>query len=220
LVERQLEEAGADRAPLAHRNPEAREQWDLRLEEAVQAALTNSKVVRNLGGVFFTVVARQSEANHVASQRANGLAQDPKAIRDEKVRFVMARTNDDLALADFEAGVRNLVYDVERAYWDLYYHYRNLAAAQAGRDSALQTWRKIYALYVAGSKGGEAEKEAQAREQYFLFRAQVENSFGLLYAAESRLRNMMGLAPTDDRLVRPADEPVTAKVHFSFGGLG
>lgn len=215
-VERQAEESGADRAPLALSNPEAREQWDLRLEEAVQAALTNSKVVRNLGGVLFTAVAPQSDANHVARQFANGSVQDPKAIRDEKVRFVMARTNDDLALADFEIGVRNLVSDIERAYWDLYYQYRNLAAVQAGRDSALQTWRKVYALYINGNKGGEAEKEVQAREQYFLFRAQVENSLGLLYTAERRLRYMMGLAPTDDRLVRPADEPVTAKVHFDW----
>lgn len=216
LVERQVEEAGADRAPLAHHNPEAREQWDLRLEEAVRAALTNSKVVQNLGGVLFAAVAPQSDANHVAGRHAKVQDEAAKATRGDKVRFVLARTNDDVALADFESGVRNLVCDVERAYWDLYYNDRNLAAAQAGRDSALQTWRKVYALHVAGGKGGEAEKEAQAREQYFLFRAQVENSLGLLYTAESRLRYMIGLAPTDGRLIRTADEPTTAEVRFDL----
>ena len=90
---------------------------------------------------------------------------------------------------------------------------------QAGRDSALQTWRKVYALYKNGSKGGEAEKEAQAREQYFLFRAQVENSLGLLYTAEIRMRYMMGLAPTDGRLIRPADEPTTAEVQFDWNEI-
>jgi outer membrane protein TolC len=219
-VERQVQERADDhQAPLALSNPEAREQWDLSLEEAVRAVLTNSKVVRNLGGVLFTAVTPQSEPNRVVSPLASGSAQDPKAIRGENVRFVLARTNDDVALGDFEASVRNLVCDVERAYWDLYYQYRNLAAVQAGRDSALQTWRTIYALYVAGSKGGEAEKEAQAREQYFLFRAQVENSRGLLYTAESRLRNLMGLAPTDGRLIRPADEPITAEVHFDLDDI-
>ena len=101
----------------------------------------------------------------------------------------------------------------------MYYNYRNLNAVQAGRDSALQTWRKVYALYESGTKGGEAEKEAQAREQYFLFRAQVENSLGLLYTAESRLRYMMGLAPTDGRLIRPKDEPTTAEVKFDWNEI-
>jgi outer membrane protein TolC len=128
----------------------------------------------------------------------------------------LARTNDELTLADFEAGVRNFTGDLERAYWDLYYNYRNLNAVQAGRDSALQAWRKVHAFYQTGTKGREAEKEAQAHEQYFLFRAQVENALGLLYTAETRLRYMMGLAPTDGRLIRPSDEPTTAEVRFDW----
>jgi hypothetical protein len=162
-VEGQVEDTDSNRAPLALSDPEFGERWDLTLEEAVRAALTNSKVVQNLGGVLFTAVSSQSEANHVPSKRAKGPVQHPKALRGEKVRFVLARTNDDVALADLESGVRNLVCDVERAYWDLYYNYRNLAASQAGRDSALQTWRKVHALHVTGSKEGEAEKETQAR---------------------------------------------------------
>ena len=47
---------------------------------------------------------------------------------------VLARLNTDIALADFEASVRNLVSDVEVAYWELYFAYRNLDAALAGRD--------------------------------------------------------------------------------------
>ncbi len=58
-------------------------------------------------------------------------------------------------------------YDVETAYWELYFSYRNLDAVVAGRNAALETWRKIHALYVVSAKGGEADKEFQAREQYF-----------------------------------------------------
>ena len=72
--------------------------------------------------------------------------------------------------------MRNLVLDVETAYWELYFAYRNLDAVVAGRNAALETWRKIHALYVVSAKGGEADKEAQAREQYFLFRSSVETS--------------------------------------------
>ncbi len=65
---------------------------------------------------------------------------------------MLARINTDIALADFEASVRNLVADVETAYWELYFNYRSLDAVIAGRESALQTWRKVYALYQIGSQ--------------------------------------------------------------------
>jgi outer membrane protein TolC len=129
---------------------------------------------------------------------------------------VLARINTDIALADFEASVRNLVSDVEIAYWELYFNYRSLDAVIAGRESALQTWRRVYSLYKLGAKGGEAEKEAQARENYFLFRSSVEQALSSLYDTESKLRYLMGIAATDGRLVRPIDEPTTAKISFDW----
>ncbi len=129
---------------------------------------------------------------------------------------VIARLRTDQSLADFEAAVRNHVADVERAYWSLYYAYRRLDAAIAGRDAALQTWRSVYAKYEAGAKGGSAQEEAQARQQYFTFRAAVEQSFSALYEQESVLRYMMGLTSSDGRVIRPADEPTTAEVQFDW----
>jgi outer membrane protein TolC len=129
---------------------------------------------------------------------------------------MLARINMDISLADFEAGVRNLVSDVENTYWDLYFDYRNLESTKAARASALQTWKKVHALYVTGSRGGEAEKEAQAREQYFFFRAQVHTAFTNLLRDENRLRYIMGLTVADGRLIRPSDEPTTAEVKFDW----
>ncbi|MEX0586839.1 MAG: TolC family protein, partial [Pirellulales bacterium] len=128
----------------------------------------------------------------------------------------IARINTDIRLADFEAGVRNLVFDIESAYWNLYFAYRNLDATRAGRNSALQTWKKIDALRNAGSKGGEQENWAQAKEQYYLFRGQMESALTEVYRAESRVRYIMGLAATDERLIKPADEPTTARVSFEW----
>ncbi|MES1213004.1 MAG: TolC family protein, partial [Singulisphaera sp.] len=128
----------------------------------------------------------------------------------------IARTNVDIAIADFEGRIRDVVNDTELAYWELYFSYRNLDALVVGRDSALSTWRKVKALYDAGARGGEAEKEAQAREQYFLFRGQVEAAVSNVYETENRLRYQMGIAPTDGRLIRPADDPTTAKVEFDW----
>jgi len=176
-------------------------------------------LLQGAGAEFNRIAGPNSSNGLIAGQATNTSFLNPNTIPGTYNGVMIARINVDITLADFEAGVRNMTGDLERAYWDLYYNYRNLAAVQAGRDSALQTWRKVYALYVNGSRGGEAEKEAQAREQYFLFRAQVENSLGLLYTAESRLRYMMGLAPTDGRLIRPADEPTTAEVQFDWNEI-
>ncbi|MGD0515927.1 MAG: TolC family protein [Thermoguttaceae bacterium] len=129
---------------------------------------------------------------------------------------MLARINTDIALADFEASVRNLVADVETTYWELYFNYRSLNAVVAGRESALTTWRRVYTLSKLGAKGGEAEIEAQARENYFLFRTSVEQSLSALYDTEAKLRYLMGLAATDGRLIRPIDEPTTAKVSFDW----
>jgi outer membrane protein TolC len=129
---------------------------------------------------------------------------------------MLARINTDLSLAEFEASVRDMVSDLENSYWELYFAYRNLEAAKAGRASALQTWQKVYALFRQGGRGGELDKEAQAREQYFFFRSQVQQSLNDLYRAENRLRYMMGISVSDGRLIRPADEPTTARVAFDW----
>jgi len=129
---------------------------------------------------------------------------------------LLARISADISLADFEAGVRNLVSDTEQSYWELYFAYRNLEARKVGRDSSLEAWRKVHALYVEQSRGGEADKEAQAREQYFFFRGEVENALTDVYRCENRLRYMMGISASDGRLIRPADEPTTARISFDW----
>jgi hypothetical protein len=151
---------------------------------------------------------------------------------------LIARLNADVALTEFETAVRDLVSNVENAYWDLYAGYRSLDARVAARDGALDTWRKIYALYQVDRVGGEAEKEAQAREQFYRFQQDVQNALsgeplemtrnwnglpggtfrttGGVLMAERRLRLMMGLPPSDGRLLRPADEPVIAQIAFDW----
>jgi len=143
---------------------------------------------------------------------------------------LVARINSDISLADFEVGVRNLISDLESTYWELYFAYRDLDAKVSARDLALETWRSIYALFVTERRGGEAEKEAQAREQFFRLEEEVQNALagraqdrvrtivfrgaGGVHGNERRLRMMMGIPVNDGRLIRPADEPVMAKVVF------
>jgi outer membrane protein TolC len=140
-------------------------------------------------------------------------------VRNPIDGVMIARIRTDQSLADFEGAVTNLTRDVEDAYWELYFTYRDLEARKLGRDSALETWKKTAALYRAGSQGGSADREAQSRSQYFLFRGQVEQALTDLYRAENRLRYIMGLSMSDGRLIRPSDQPTTARVAFDWSGI-
>ena len=134
-----------------------------------------------------------------------------------RVPIVLARINQDITLAQFESSVRNLVLDIENTYWDLHNAYRRLETAKTGRDSAQVTWKIVYEKWNEGVEPVQAE--AQAREQYFNFRAGVERSLQELYNAETKLRWLMGLAATDGRLIRPIDEPTLARVDFDWTAI-
>jgi len=129
---------------------------------------------------------------------------------------LLARINVDISLADFEGGVRNLVSDVENAYWELSFAWRNLETSNTALASARQTWKKVYLLYQVGTKGGEAAQEAQAREQYFQFLSQTQTLLNELLRAENRLRYVLGLSTSDRRFIRPTDKPTVAKIEFDW----
>ncbi|GAA4445528.1 TolC family protein [Novipirellula rosea] len=130
---------------------------------------------------------------------------------------LIARVNEDVALADFEAAVISLVADVEQAYWDLSVGYRVLEANVKGRDAALQTFQYQQVRLEAGA--GRSDEEAQAQSQYYQFRAQVEAALGGpdgLYTREQRLRYLIGLPASDGRLLKPTTTPTDVRVVFDW----
>ncbi len=151
---------------------------------------------------------------------------------------LIARLRTDISLTEFEIGIRDLLCNVENAYWDLYFAYRDLDTKIQSRDAALETWRQVQTLSETGLKGGEAEKEAQAREQYYRFEEEVQNALmGRLiegtrtnngskpgtfranpgvYVSERKLRLLLGLPPHDRQLLRPSDEPPVSPVEFEW----
>lgn len=140
----------------------------------------------------------------------------PNATAGGANGVLLARINTDISLADFEAGVTDLVSDVEQAYWDLYFAYRDLDAKVKGRDSALVTWRNVVYRIEFILPGGRPENEAQLRSQYFDFVAAVDLATATLYSAEESLRYILGLPPNGPQLIRPATEPSTAQVLFDW----
>lgn len=152
---------------------------------------------------------------------------------------LIARTRTDISLADFEISLRNLVSDVENAYWDLYFAYRDLDVKINARNHVLEVWKNAYANVEANKKS--ADTEAQAREQYFRFQTDVVNALngrlvqrtqnnngtlggtfnnpGGVRVAERRLRFIMGLTQTNGRLIRPSTEAPVAQINFAWSDI-
>jgi Outer membrane efflux protein len=149
---------------------------------------------------------------------------------------LIAKVNLDINQADFTVSLRDYVSNVENAYWDLYLSYRELDARKKAMERALAIWNE-YKGKAEGELISVAE-EALARNQYYQFKAEVDETLsgkvlagtqvrngsmggtlqvgtGVL-AAERRLRLLIGLPASDGSLVRPSDEPTMADIHFDW----
>lgn len=154
---------------------------------------------------------------------------------------MIARLNTDVSLIDFRMAVRDLLSNVTNAYWDLYFAYRDLHAKIEARNRSLETWRAVYGMMESGQPGGEAEREAQFREQFYRFDEEVKNALtgrlvdrtsvfngssggtfrgeGGVHVAERRLRMILGLEINDGRLIRPSSEPSLAPISYEWSSL-
>jgi outer membrane protein TolC len=131
-----------------------------------------------------------------------------------RIPVTLARINTDISIADFEDAIRALLLDVESVYWDLHCAYHALETARVARDSALVTWQNVSAKAARGVEG--AQREAQVLEQYHFFSAQLETAQSALFDVENRLRWLIGLTPTDRRVLRPINDPTKAEVTFDW----
>jgi hypothetical protein len=154
---------------------------------------------------------------------------------------LIARTKTETSLAEFELGLRDLVSNVENAYWDLYFAYRDLDAKVASRNATLDIWRRVRSVDVPSLRGPLPQRESQAREQYHRLEEEVQNALsgkpgdgtathngssggtfrgqgGVLYC-ERRLRLILGLGITDSQLIRPKDEPVMVPISFDWSEI-
>ncbi len=149
----------------------------------------------------------------------------------------LGRINTDISLTEFELGSQSGQRCGKRLS-RFVLRLPRFGCQIAARDAALETWRKVNALYELERKGGEAFREAQAREQYFRFQEEVQNSMqgkllegtrgnngssggtfragGGVLVAERRLRLLLGIPISDTELLRPAEEPEMAEVVFDW----
>jgi hypothetical protein len=165
----------------------------------------------------------------------------PNGIPGDLRGVLIARVSTSISAADFQIALRNYLSNVENAYWELVFAYRDLEAKKSARDRGLATWRRLKGLQEQGTAGAEIDKVAQAEEQYFRFQQEVETALGGqlvngtrayngttggtfqgtggVYVAERRLRLLIGAPISDGRLMRPSTEPSTAEVVFDWNEL-
>ncbi|MEO1527604.1 MAG: TolC family protein [Planctomycetota bacterium] len=154
---------------------------------------------------------------------------------------VIARLNADITIAQLEIALRDFLSDVENAYWDLFFAYKDLEVKRDARDRTLNTYQLLSARQREGLAGAEEDKVAQAREQYFRFEQDVQNALagrlvigtrsfngsgggtfqgnGGVYTNERRLRMIMGLPINDGRLIRTTSEPTIAPTTYDWNNL-
>jgi outer membrane protein TolC len=140
-----------------------------------------------------------------------------------RIPVVLARINEDISLHQFEERIRNITKDVENAYWDLYFSYWNVETSKIAYNASLDVWRTVEPRYKLGEVAVTAE--AQAKSQVHQFEAQLKLAlYGAnlpgadpgVFGRERALRYLMGLSPTDGRLLRPTDDPMTARMEFDW----
>ena len=174
----------------------------------------------------------EAEARHPLLQ-GNGLEFNRIAGPNARPGFrstsglLISRINNDISIGQFEQDVRRFVNETVDAYWALYFAYRNFESTKMARDTALETWNTVKARFDNDLPGGEAGKESQAREQYYLFQQQVVTALngdprsgvdGILQA-EANLRRLIGLPQNDGRLLRPTDAPMSVKTVYDWDAL-
>ncbi len=156
----------------------------------------------------------------------------PGATAGQLNGVLLARVRTDVSLIEFERSVRDLLAEVENAYWDLYYSYRDLEARIDVRDIAQET------LELQDVNATSRGKIAQAREQVYRFQAEIVDSLngrpidatrtnngsspgtfrstGGLRISERRLRLLVGLPINDGNLLKPVDSPFNAPVIYDW----
>lgn len=203
-LERTNAGTGASNPPVSLATPET---WKLGLQECFDLAFDNAHNRRKLG------IRLQVPQDDGEARRNRGVAittGPPKKL---------SRLNSDIPQHDVEINVRNFVFEISQAYWELYFCYRNLDATRTGFDNTHATWKQTATRRQMGLEGGEATNEAQARAQYFTFKARVEQAKSDLVHQENRLRYLLGIKATDGRLIQPIDQPTKARIEFDWNEI-
>ncbi|MDA8563315.1 TolC family protein [Mariniblastus sp.] len=133
--------------------------------------------------------------------------------------FLISRSNHDISVVEFERNVNRMILEIINAYWQLDLECENFASIKVSRDASQETWNISKARFNNGLPGGEADREAQARAQFYQFQSQLTQSLTRVLQAEADFRRLLGLPQSDARFYRPSDSPQTAESVFDWSSM-
>ncbi len=169
--------------------------------------------------------------------RQTNLIAGPNATPGTYNGVLIARIRADIAESDFEIALRDYLYNIIRNYWLLQFAYARLEANNDHVEVAQQLVAAAEKRLQEGT--GDIEQVNQARERLLTAELNRQGVFagaperqlaGILgtngaflagtdlgvLAVERRLRFLMGLPPSDGRLLRTVDTPSTAPYAFDW----
>lgn len=123
-----------------------------------------------------------------------------------------------------EVLVRNLARDIENAYWDLYAAHQVSAAILKGREEARliagdieqRVERGICTLQELSQAEGFAKKLQRKLDQSISGTNEAGPEGAGLLGQEKMLRELMGVASSDDSVIDPVDEPARQLTQYEF----
>jgi outer membrane protein TolC len=147
---------------------------------------------------------------------AGPIARQSPTVLGANQGVVISRINADISVAQFEAEVRNQIFDVNQVYWDLYLAYQQYETQVAISRSLKKIWDQAAERFKRGLEGGGGADEAQAADNYYASVATQRQSLADIYETEGRLRRLLGLPSSDGKILRPSDVPQTQPLEVDW----
>lgn len=174
----------------------------------VPAALFPSVYEGNLRAEFRQPLLAGGGAGY--TRIAGPISTNIQGVTGVQQGVIIARINNDIALADFERAVSQLVHDVEALYWQLHLAYRAYDVQVRTLGDVLDTWQYVDALKQA--RTGVGGVEIIVRDAELAYEGQVAQARNQIYTIEAQLRLLLSLPVNDGRIIRPIDDPITARL--------
>ena len=98
---------------------------------------------------------------------------------------------------------RALVHEVQQVYWDLHLNYNRYMVQRDIAKNLEEIWKKVEARFKRGLERGGAADEAQAADNFYQAKATAKQTLADVYEVEGRLRRLMGIDPSDGKVLHP-----------------
>ena len=130
---------------------------------------------------------------------------------------VIARLDTERSFFQYKDTVQELVRGTIEAYWTLVQARTDVWARKIQVDQSKEAYEREKARLQTGF--ADAGSVAQARVTYSQFRANLIAAEATVLAREGALRNLLGLAPEDERKIVPVSAPTTLHLKPEWDAL-